>query len=338
MLQELDGARQDARSPLEPSWSEMPAEAQQRILLAPETYRRVIYRSSCSPQETRSFLENSIAAEWARIGGGADSRAHSTSGVWTALGDYYFPAGLHPAGAAPNDASPYVAPRIHGEAILDAFSPYSWVTTQTDAEPMLSHTPAELRLVEARIDEAWKGVLAVHPPVSEMVRTFIRVISVKKSQGEAVNFGSSSWGRYVGKTGLTNCHTPYTSVARIMNALVHEMIHSVLYVVERVEPFRLHSRALEAITIRSPWSGRELPVPSFLHACFVWYGLWNFWMLHELMPVVPSPDANEMLERARIGFHGPSLPDLLKNIHHELSESVLSAIAVMQDEVTGTAA
>ena len=67
------------------------------------------------------------------------------------------------------------------------------------------------------------------------------------------------------------------------DALVHEAIHAVVYRLELIEFLHLDDRASLAQQTTSPWSGRSLTLRSFVHACFVWYGLWHLWQMR------PSP-------------------------------------------------
>ena len=81
------------------------------------------------------------------------------------------------------------------------------------------------------------------------------------------------------------------------------LIHSLLYTVELDEPFILDREAVENMRIKSPWTGAELPVHSFLHACLVWFGLWQFWSL-ALHNSRFSMDhrVQEQLQGAEVGF------------------------------------
>ena len=36
-------------------------------------------------------------------------------------------------------------------------------------------------------------------------------------------------------------------------------------------------RKAQGIAAISPWSNWRLPLRTFVHACFVWFGLWHFW-------------------------------------------------------------
>jgi len=88
---------------------------------------------------------------------------------------------------------------------------------------------------------------------------------------------------------------------------------------EAVEPWVLREEPFdtEAIVV-SPWSGATLPVRPFLQACFVWFGLANFWSLAQGGSTFRSSRLEERLDLARRGFlAGP----LLERLPIELVET-----------------
>jgi HEXXH motif-containing protein len=142
------------------------------------------------------------------------------------------------------------------------------------------------------------------------------------------SFASSSWPDRPGVIGIVNAHRPDLPGERLVDALVHESIHSLLYLVEAREPFYLSSVARRAYTARSPWTGRDLSLHSYVHACFVWFGLWNFWRQ-------ASRDAeaaiiqNELANRARGGFR-PRLLAALGDGETLVAPAVRGAVAAME--------
>ena len=63
----------------------------------------------------------------------------------------------------------------------------------------------------------------------------------------------------------------------IAEALVHEAIHSLLYMQERCHPWVPAELYAPVPRVVSPWRGRNLALRPFLQACFVWYGILQFW-------------------------------------------------------------
>ena len=141
---------------------------------------------------------------------------------------------------------------------------------------------------------------------------------------------SRSQRRHRGLAAFTNLHSDGWFPEKIVDALVHEGIHALLFktsVTGRLfsPPPRGHPR----VTVVSPWSGRPLGLGAFTHACFVWFGLWHFWK----QATSRSGRAAEFAERARKGFDD-ELP--LLNIPSDgvrlLSPEVLAALRLMTTE------
>jgi hypothetical protein len=87
---------------------------------------------------------------------------------------------------------------------------------------------------------------------------------------------------------------------RVCSGLIHESIHNLLYMIEWDAPFSIHTTRQHDVTARSPWTGRVLPVASFIHACFVWHGLRSFWRL--AIEAKATPVAIAEHDRAERGF------------------------------------
>jgi hypothetical protein len=92
----------------------------------------------------------------------------------------------------------------------------------------------------------------------------------------AVEGASSSSNRtHVGLCLWTNLHLPADRVLVCAEGLLHEAVHQYLYKVERD-----HGNFCdlgESRRYRSPWSGNRIPLHSFVHASFVWFGLLTLW-------------------------------------------------------------
>jgi hypothetical protein len=113
-----------------------------------------------------------------------------------------------------------------------------------------------------------------------------------------------------------------------MNALVHEAIHSLLYMIEISEGFYVDGAVKTALQVVSPWSGRGLYLHSFVHACFVWFGLLCFWRLAADRQPQPLPRgvAEDQLARAAAGFRGPRLRACLNDIETLLQPALVQQL------------
>jgi hypothetical protein len=131
---------------------------------------------------------------------------------------------------------------------------------------------------------------------------------------------------------LTNIHRRDLDPAWLMDALVHESIHSLLYNVESLEPFYVSANSQVAFTAESPWTGKKLYLHSFVHACFVWFGLWSFWSVATDSGHCRTLPTDFFRDRSRRGF-GVDLLARLGAGREEVSQHVLQAIARMEDKV-----
>jgi hypothetical protein len=100
---------------------------------------------------------------------------------------------------------------------------------------------------------------------------------------------------------------------------VHESIHSFLYIIEEKYHFLADRSATGPIKVTSPWTGRVLDLHSFLHACHVWFGLWQFWGRAIHAGVFDESIARKYHDESRAGFDKPSLNEALDRASRFLS-------------------
>ena len=121
----------------------------------------------------------------------------------------------------------------------------------------------------------------------------------------------------------------------IADSLVHEAIHSFIYVVEEEQPFIPDRAAAETVKLISPWSGRALELHAFLHACFVWFGMWQFWRRALGSGVFPEARARRWMARSRAGFDHPSLLDDLHGVSAHVSQATRAVLFDLVQAVRG---
>ena len=114
-----------------------------------------------------------------------------------------------------------------------------------------------------------------------------------------------------------------------MDGLLHEAIHSLLYMRWIKASYVTDPATLEAVRIVSPWTGHSLALHSFFHACHVWYGLWRFWSLALQNGTYPESVASEMADRAHRGFVHRSMPESMAR----MSEFVIADAQSVNDLV-----
>jgi hypothetical protein len=104
---------------------------------------------------------------------------------------------------------------------------------------------------------------------------------------------------------------------------------------EKKDPWLLDEHIFfdESIRVESPWTGTQLLLRPFLQACFVWYGLLNFWSNPDVLSNLPETEVLHMARRAHVGFTKGSLVDKVKQWRNSIDTDVLDAIETLQQTV-----
>jgi hypothetical protein len=118
----------------------------------------------------------------------------------------------------------------------------------------------------------------------------------------------------------------------LINALLHESIHSYLYKIERTSPFNVLKRCHLPVKIVSAWTGNELFLPSFIHACFVWFGLSNCWLNIDSTEVVKE-EVERLKTRAMVGFKQADLCELTGEMEVLIRPDIVDNLKAMQEEM-----
>src|SRR5690348_15031053 len=127
MLDQLQIGEANGQGQCETHLKLLPANSVLRIATAPETYTRTVQAVRGEKTEFLKFLRSAISAESLLAGRPVDNDV----GVWSALGDCYFP----PKGAndvpsqyetrAWGEDCTFKGPRLDDSIVVDFFSPYA---------------------------------------------------------------------------------------------------------------------------------------------------------------------------------------------------------------------
>lgn len=176
-----------------------------------------------------------------------------------------------------------------------------------------------------------KGV----PQAWSMVRDFTKLLHYLPDEDAPQQFSSGSSGQFVGRTVIANVHLEKVSAIELSEALVHEAIHSVLYMAENQRPWVLDADLYAGpARIDSPWTGNPLPLRPYLQACFVWYGLICYWSELLSRNILNDIRAKRRLDIAIGGFQRVDLLASIESFLDRLSDEVKTAIADMQQRIT----
>ena len=154
------------------------------------------------------------------------------------------------------------------------------------------------------------------------------VIVMKKYSGDEY-FYSSSNGAYIGTSYLVNPHV--ANAEMIINALVHEATHSLILAIDVCDQWMPgHNDPRAEQRIASHWTGRPLPIRSYLQAQFVWFGLYNFWKHAVDKKIYNQLYAAERLTYISNGFRKMQ-PSVLEEIG--IDAKAVETIRLMQQQV-----
>jgi hypothetical protein len=295
-----------------------------RFLSAPETSRRLLWPCTDAAESAR-FFEASLRAELAFAGHPAEFQEET----WTALGD----AAFLPGGQR------FVWPQQPGMMPLDFGSPRARIIDITGAEfdiavPRDPYTLAELEAAIRKVREALQGVVAACPEAGRFIARFNKVLVIQPDPTAPRRSSSGSNGQFVGRSLVTNVQSPDITAEAVADAVVHEGIHGLLYMQQVIQPWGASELIYNQTPVASsPWTGRMLPLRSFLEACFVWYGLLHFWC-HALRNTVFAPrEVRYHLARALNGFQRQRLPDLIAGHRNDLLPDLVESVSVLQTNV-----
>lgn len=295
-----------------------------RVLTAPETSYRLIWKPETAPQ-LGHFILAALRAEERLAGVPMRFEAEA----WTALGD----VGFFPDGRIERQ------PQLSFEMPLDFGSPLARAVdlgngdTTTPREPF---TPAERARVLSLLGEACAGIERVNSLILAFTVRFNKVLVLQKDSAEPNNFTSGSTGQYVGRSFLTNPHLDGVHVVAVAESLVHEAIHALLYMQERRKAWVSTSLYQGPQVLISPWTGSRLALRPFMQACFVWYGLLNLWCAALLAGQFEPLRVRARIAVALQGFLEGRLIERLAPWRADISDDVVEAIAVLQDQVCRT--
>jgi hypothetical protein len=315
-----------------------------RVLLAPETTKRLLWRTAFPVAAVGEFLCRSLTAE-AALEGAAQPLDQLDPPLWTALGDrQVLPSGervgTEPVGdvLAVDTESPYVR---GNESLGATEGALPWpVAVDTaggrgdgaeDTVPWRSLERRELEVVLRDLDLAYRGIAAASPVCATFISTFAKIVAVRTD--DHPQFCSFTSGYDLGRIALIN--PQMLDEVLLAEALVHEAVHSLLFMQDqRVFWGLAWTNGPAPGKAFSPWTGRSLPASTFLQACFVWYALVTFWGHALCAESFAVPRIRARLARAASGFSKGALLDNLDR--HDLAlldPDVGQAITDMQGRV-----
>lgn len=213
-----------------------------------------------------------------------------------------------------------------GDAIAVVFDPAG----DPRLPAVLSHAQRALALVAA-------GCAPASAFVTRAMRRLVLRIDPTRD-----GFASNSPQGLVGQAVLTNAHLPLVDDVVVAEALVHESTHGFVGMSEAIG---LAGRLPQELWLRddsfydghsctqSPWTGKALDLPTYLHACFVWWGLLHLWAALGGAGLFDERRVRSRLLKAARGFHGGALVREILPYRDRLNAGLVTAFEEMGAEV-----
>ncbi len=329
---------------MEETFESLPLRGQLRFMTAPET--------SWCISLLRKYPSNSVMTLCTFLNGEAalHGLGAAKEGYCTALGDVYYARASRieatPASTDRGSAAIHMfkSPCLVDDLPIDVFSTNVQHAEETSGSKEYvatirygKYSAEEVSIVVDKVRDAFSRVESLSATAAQLIRHFIKVIIPLKVPSGS---GSTSQSRIPGRVLLSGVEN--ASPAKLASALVHEAMHQLLYVLEWAGQFVIPPVDDEErpARVKSLWSGRELELHSFIHACFIWYGLVRFWTLPQASELFDPRDLQLELSRCLSGFRGPNPIDALGPFAGQLRYDVVATARTLHSllESTGTTA
>jgi hypothetical protein len=188
---------------------------------------------------------------------------------------------------------------------------------------------SDSKAVRERLAECMNKLSAAVSPAAQFTQTFLTQVSLRFEPGAPRQVNSSSFSQFIGLALLANPHLPGVDIEKLADSIVHESIHSMLFMLEEVEAPFLLDRVSAKIMVTSPWSGNVINLHAYLHACLVWYSLYWLWHHAASTGEFSAERCKALQEKARSGFlHQPS--QLIAQYHELCAPQIVSYLRMAE--------
>jgi hypothetical protein len=327
-----DAFQRRASAPAVTAFTRLDEHRQWRVLRAPEVTRRLLF-AAAGPDDTEAFLATAVGVELAL----ADQGSPPAEPSWSALGDV----------RVGPDGTTEMWPQLTGDRTmaLDFGSPQARsidlsgrFERTSAARP--SFTTDQVHAIHRRVAEVMSELAALDSALEHFVQRATCVLVLQIDPDGADHVASGTNGIYIGRSFVTNPHDPGASLDCLAEGIVHEAIHGLLYRESLDRAWVSGDAALEVPRVRSPWTGRALPVRPFLEAAHVWFGLAHLWALGSQSTSFDPRVVRARLARSVQGFTEGPVVDLVRpwwpDIRTEVIERIAGIQAHLLDALAGT--
>ncbi|UIJ81835.1 aKG-HExxH-type peptide beta-hydroxylase [Rhizobium leguminosarum] len=318
-------------------FSTLPPESKMRLIEAPETYNLLVRRLRGDKVDVRSWIAQSVEAEWAIL-----HRDHTCKpGTWSADGSFLFDKktevvrdsqGWIIGGWRENVLLDRKIPIDHHSPFARRDMPVAEFRSVQYGDPEAFRSGDERKAVD-KIVKSYEKIRISLPVAADFISRYAKAIVIRRSSHADGVFQSASRNAFIGQIVLLNAHADHVDHEYMAESLVHESIHSLLWRAEILDHFLVDPEK-EMGTVTSAWSGETIYYYTLLQACFVWYGIFNFWnKVCNNHAVFDKKRAGELLERSRRGFLSGEYKRSLLSNSDNLKRGVLNVFEDMRNRV-----
>ncbi len=274
----------------------LPQPRLREVLRSPQIVAQIIrWRRDGIPVD-RAFVSEALLAELVLEGHVSDLPVS----IWSVRGDVQL---VPEEGGLRRRQTPWL---IADRVAIDDGSLQTFPYDGESEKLLLPLGESDSQAVRERLVDCMSRLSAAVPAAAQFAQTFLTQVSLRFEPGAPSKINSSSFSQYIGLALLVNPHLPAVDVEKLTDSIVHESIHSMLFMLEEVASRFLLDRLSAKIMVKSPWSGNVINLHAYLHACLVWYGLYWFWRRASLTGLFSAERCKALQDKARSGFlHQP---------------------------------
>ena len=188
-----------------------------------------------------------------------------------------------------------------------------FLSSNVNTQEEVQYTPSEQIALADRFYEAFQIFEIICPNAAATFNLFVDEIEICRNNNRPESGFNSSSSGWLGRIRTENPHLKANTTAQMIDFFVHETIHQVVFAIEENYPIikakYRNENVVHEKSLPSPWSGVLIDTHSYIHANFVWFGIFNFWydviyfsLNDENKLVADLKDAKKCLIAAARGF------------------------------------
>jgi hypothetical protein len=157
----------------------------------------------------------------------------------------------------------------------------------------------------------------------------IDILALRERQS-SIDFETGTFSGCAGLVLFTNIHLG--TLQDYMEGLIHEAVHCTLYRYEAVFGDFILDHSYQDCPVKSPWSGKDIRLHSFIHACIVWYAIFNFWKVNK-QNILEIEETSFRISTAHKGFFQSPASKIIARYHRIIDPGILKVLVNIEKEM-----